>query len=123
MAAISSAAPQFLVDDLARALAFYEERLGFRRDFVHDDFYASVSRDGAVIHLKCAPKLAAERAHRRAEEHLDAYLTVSGIDELHAELVGRGAAIVKALGARPWGTVDFYVEDPDGYVLCFAEGA
>jgi catechol 2,3-dioxygenase-like lactoylglutathione lyase family enzyme len=123
MAAISSAAPQFLVDDLARALAFYEERLGFHRDFVHDDFYASVSRDGAVIHLKCAPKLAAERAHRRAEEHLDAYLTVSGIDELHAELVGRGAAIAKALGARPWGTVDFYVEDPDGYVLCFAERA
>lgn len=38
MAAISSAAPQFLVDDLARALAFYEERLGFRREFVHDDF-------------------------------------------------------------------------------------
>lgn len=121
MAAISSAAPQFLVDDLARALAFYEQSLGFRRDFVHDDFYASVSRDGAVIHLKCAPKLAAARAHRRSGEHLDAYLTVSGIDELHAELVGRGAPIVKALGARPWGTVDFYVEDPDGYVLCFAQ--
>lgn len=123
MAAISSAAPQFLVDDLARALAFYEERLGFRRDFVHDDFYASVSRDGAVIHLKCAPKLAAERAHRRSGEHLDAYLAVSAIDELHAELVGRGAPIAKALGARPWGTVDFYVADPDGYVLCFAQSS
>lgn len=121
MAAISSAAPQFLVDDLARALAFYEQRLGFRRDFVHDDFYASVSRDGAVIHLKCAPKLAGERAHRRSSEHLDAYLTVTGVDELHAEIVGHGAPIVKALGARPWGTVDFYVEDPDGYVLCFAQ--
>lgn len=123
MASITSAAPQLLVDDLDAALAFYEQRLGFSRDFVHDAFYASVSRDGAVIHLKCAPKLAAERAHRRSGEHLDAYLTVAGIDELHAELVGRGARIAKALGARPWGTVDFYVEDPDGYVLCFAEGA
>ena len=122
MASIANAAPQLLVDDLAASLAFYEQRLGFRRDFVHDDFYASVSRGGAVIHLKCAPKLAGERAHRRSEEHLDAYLTVSGIDELHAELVGRGVSIAKALGARPWGTVDFYVEDPDGYVLCFAEG-
>lgn len=122
MTSISSAAPQLLVDDLPRALAFYEQRLGFSRDFVHEDFYASVSRDGAVLHLKCAPKLAAERAHRKAGEHLDAYLTVRGIDALHAEIVGRGAPIAKALEARPWGTVDFYVEDPDGHVLCFAEG-
>ena len=122
MASITHAAPQLLVNDLAASLAFYEQRLGFHRDFVHEDFYASVSRDGAVLHLKSASKLATERAHRKAEEHLDAYLTVSGIDELHAELVGRGAPITKALGARPWGTVDFYVEDPDGYVLCFAEG-
>lgn len=53
MASIWHAAPQLLVDDLARALAFYEQRLGFRRDFVHEDFYAGVSRDGAVIQLKC----------------------------------------------------------------------
>lgn len=122
MASITNAAPQLLVDDLTVALVFYEQRLGFGRDFVYDDFYASVSRDGAVIHLKCAPKLAGERAHRKAGEHLDAYLTVAGVDELHAELVGRGTPIAKPLGARPWGTVDFHVEDADGHVLCFAEG-
>ena len=81
MASISAAAPQFLVDRLDDALAFYEQRLGFERDFVYEDFYASVSRDGAVIHLKCAAKLQAERAHRRSEEHLDAYLAVSGVRE------------------------------------------
>jgi uncharacterized glyoxalase superfamily protein PhnB len=80
-----------------------------------------VSRDRAVIHLKCAPKLEAERAHRRAEEHLDAYLAVSGVEDLHAELVGRGATISKPLEKRPWGARDFYVEDPDGYILCFSE--
>jgi uncharacterized glyoxalase superfamily protein PhnB len=121
MASISSAAPQLLVDDIARALAFYEQRLGFRRDFVYEDFYASVSRDGAVIHLKCAPKLDGDRAHRKSGEHLDAYLQVAGVRELHDELVGRGAPVVKQLGARPWGAVDFHVEDPDGDILCFAE--
>ena len=83
MASISTAAPQFLVSALSDAIAFYEERLGFQRDFVYSDFYASISRDGAAIHLKCAPKLEAERAHRKSGEHLDAYLPVSGIDELH----------------------------------------
>ncbi len=121
MASISTAAPQFLVDRLDDALAFYQERLGFERDFVYEDFYASVSRDGAVIHLKCAPKLPAERAHRRSEEHLDAYLAVSGVRALYDEFVGRGAPIVKPLGQRPWGHSDFYVEDPDGYILCFSE--
>jgi catechol 2,3-dioxygenase-like lactoylglutathione lyase family enzyme len=121
MASITAAAPQFLVEKLDESLAFYEKRLGFSRDFVYEGFYASVSRDRAVIHLKCAPKLEAERAHRRSEEHLDAFLIVSGVDELHAELAGRGAPIVKPLEQRPWGARDFYVEDPDGYILCFSE--
>jgi catechol 2,3-dioxygenase-like lactoylglutathione lyase family enzyme len=121
MASIAAAAPQLLVDDLERSLAFYEGRLGFAREFTYADFYAGVARDGAVIHLKCAPKLAAERAHRAAGEHLDAYLIVTGIRELHDEFTRRGAPVVKPLEERPWGMLDFYVEDPDGYVLCFSE--
>jgi uncharacterized glyoxalase superfamily protein PhnB len=121
MASITAAAPQFLVAKLDDALAFYEQRLGFTRDFVYEDFYAGVSRDRAVIHLKCAPKLEAEREHRRSGEHLDAYLTVTGIEELHAELAGRGAPITRPLARQPWGTRDFQVEDPDGYILCFGE--
>ena len=121
MASIIAAAPQFLVERLDDALAFYEQRLGFARDFVYEDFYASVSRDHAVIHLKCAPKLEAERAQRRSEDHLDAFLPVSGVEELQAELAGRGARITKPLEQTPWGTRDFYVEDPDGHILCFSE--
>jgi uncharacterized glyoxalase superfamily protein PhnB len=121
MASITAAAPQLLVAKLEDSLTFYEQRLGFSRDFVYEDFYASVSRDHAVIHLKCAPKLEAERVHRRSEEHLDAYLVCSGVDELHRELAGRGARITKPLARQPWGTREFHVEDPDGYILCFSE--
>jgi catechol 2,3-dioxygenase-like lactoylglutathione lyase family enzyme len=121
MTSITFAAPQLLVADLDRSLDFYERRLGFARDFVYEGFYASVSRDRAVIHLKCAPKLEAERAHRRSEEHLDAFVAVTGIDELHAEIVRRGAPTAGQPETKPWGTRDFIVEDPDGYVLCFSE--
>jgi len=123
MSSITAAAPQFLVEKLDDSLTFYEQRLGFSRDFVYEGFYASVSRDRAVIHLKCAPKLEAERAHRKSADHLDAYLAVSGVGELHTELVGRGAPITRPLERRPWGTRDFYVEDPDGYILCFSESS
>ena len=121
MVSISTAAPQFLVDRLDEALSFYEQRLGFVRDFVYEGFYAGVSRGGAVIHLKCAAKNLAERSHRKSQEHLDAFLAVVGVNELHDELIRRGAPIIKPLDERPWGQRDFYVEDPDGYILCFSE--
>jgi len=121
MSEIRSAAPQFLVNDLDAALAFYTERLGFATDFVYEGFYASVSRDGASIHLKCAPKLAAERAHRRAEDHLDAYFDVVGVRDLYREFTERGAPISRSLQSQAWQQVDFQIEDPDGYILCFSE--
>ncbi len=118
---LTGIAPQFLVDDIDRAIAYYRDRLGFDVDFCYDSFYAGVSRDGHAIHLKCAPKTAGDRAHRKQNDHLDAYIGVSGLASLHDELRSRGALITKAPETRPWSCIDFYVEDPDGYILCFSE--
>ena len=118
---LTGIAPQFLVDDLERATAYYRDQLGFEIEFVYESFYASVTRDGFAIHLKCAPKSAADREHRKENEHLDAYIAVCGIRGLFSELKTRGAKMLKALEERPWGCVDFYVEDPDGNILCFSE--
>ena len=118
---LTSISPQFLVDDLDAAVSCYRDTLGFTLEFTYESFYASVSRDGLSIHLKHAPKVAGDRAHRRTNEHLDAYVAVKGVRALHDELQARGARITKPIGARPWGFVDFYVEDADGYVLCFSE--
>ena len=121
MSRLAYAAPQFLVDDLKVSLDYYTKKLGFTVDFVYEGFYASVSRGGARIHLKCAPKLAAEREHRKANEHLDAYVDVTDVETLFESLKSSGATITKPLESRPWGTRDFYVEDPDGYVICFSQ--
>jgi catechol 2,3-dioxygenase-like lactoylglutathione lyase family enzyme len=120
-ARVTGIAPQFLVDDLDRAIAYDREKLGFELDFQYQSFYASVTRDGLAIHLKHAPKLAAERAHRRQNEHLDAYISVSGIRNLFSEFEKRGARVIRSVEERPWACLDFYVEDPDGYILCFSE--
>ena len=83
MPSIKTAAPQFLVNDLDEAIAFYKERLGFTTDFVYGDFYAGVSRDGAVIHLKCAPKLDAERTHRKVKTSARyVRLATEGLEEI-----------------------------------------
>ena len=121
MTKITAIVPQFLVDDLDRAIAHYRDRLGFDLDFVYDDFYASVSRDGFQIHLKHGPRLEGERAFKNAHEHLDAHVSVSGVRDLFSELQTRGATVTKPLADQPWSCTDFYVEDADGYVLCFSE--
>lgn len=118
---ITGIAPQFLVDDLERAIAYYRDCLGFELDFRYESFYAGVKRGGSSIHLKHGAKLAGDRAHRKQNEHLDAYVAVSGIRALFSELQARKATVIKPLEERPWGCVDFYVEDPDGYILCFSE--
>jgi catechol 2,3-dioxygenase-like lactoylglutathione lyase family enzyme len=120
-ACLTGIAPQLLVDDLSIAIAYYRDKLGFDVDFCYDSFYAGVSRDGIAIHLKCAPKTLSDRAHRKQYEHLDAYISVTGVATLHEELRARGALITRPLEARPWSCIDSYVEDPDGYILCFSE--
>ena len=118
---LTGIAPQFLVDDLDRAIRYYCDQLGFARDFIYEGFYASVSRDGFAIHLKCAPKSGADREHRKQNEHLDAYISVSGVRDLFTELEQRGAHVIRPLEEQPWACIEFIVEDADGYVLCFSE--
>jgi uncharacterized glyoxalase superfamily protein PhnB len=55
--------------------------------------------------------------------HLDAYASVTGVDALYAACVAAGAPILKPLAATQWGTRDFYVVDPDGYIIGIGEDA
>ena len=115
---VTSFAPQFLVDDLGRSIAYYE-KLGFTFGEPWDGFYAIGKVDGLELHLKEAPKNEDERQRRRANEHLDAASGVDGIEAFYAKCAANGVTIIKPLTETPWGTKDFYVEDPDGYILCF----
>ena len=107
---VTSLAPQFLVDDLERSMAYYR-KLGFTFDEPWDNFYAIGRVDGLELHLKEAPKNAAE--------HLDAAAGVAGIEAFYAQCAAAGIAILRPLTATDWGTKDFYIQDPDGYVISF----
>jgi catechol 2,3-dioxygenase-like lactoylglutathione lyase family enzyme len=115
---LTSLAPQFLVDDLQRSMAYYR-RLGFTFGEPWEGFYAIGRLDGLELHLKKAPKHEAARRHRRDGEHLDAAAGVDGIEAFYAQCVGNGITILRPLTATAWGTEDFYIEDPDGHVISF----
>ena len=115
---VTSFAPQFLVDDLVRSMSYYQ-KLGFTFGEPWDGFYAIGERDGLELHLKEAPKNGGERQHRRAHEHLDAAAGVEGIEAFYQECVANAVTILRPLSATAWGTMDFYVEDPDGNIIAF----
>jgi catechol 2,3-dioxygenase-like lactoylglutathione lyase family enzyme len=115
---VTAFAPQFLVDDLERSIAYYT-KLGFAFGAPWDGFYAIGELNGLELHLKEAPKNPAERRWRRDNEHLDAAAGVDGIEAFYERCVAEGVAIMKPLAVTAWGTKDFYLEDPDGYIICF----
>src|SRR5687767_15530782 len=90
---VTSLAPQFLVDDLDRSIAYYRDALGFSFGEPWGGFYAIGTLDGLELHLKQAPKNPAERLHRRQNEHLDASAGVEdgGIGVFYERCVARGA--------------------------------
>ena len=114
---LTSFAPQLLVADLDRSIAFYK-KLGFQFGEPWDGFYAIGRRDGLEIHLK-APPHPEERSWRRDEERLDAAAGVDGIEAFYQQCVASGVTVIKPLEATDWGTQDFYIKDPDGHVISF----
>jgi catechol 2,3-dioxygenase-like lactoylglutathione lyase family enzyme len=115
---VTSFAPQFLVDNLERAIAYYE-KIGFSFGEPWGGFYAIGYLDGLEVHLKEAPKDEGERRWRRDNEHLDAAAGVDGIEAFYEQCVASGVTIIKSLEATDWGTKDFYIEDPDGNIISF----
>jgi len=116
---VTSLAPQLLVDDLERSMAYYQ-RLGFSFGEPWEGFYAIGYLDGLELHLKEAPKNPAERQHRRENDHLDAAAGVDGIEAFYEQCVANGAKVIKPLEDTPWGAKGFYIEDPDGYIVAFS---
>ena len=115
-------APVFRVADLERSIAFYRDGIGFAVEFVHAGFYASLRRDGARLHLNCGTPFPRDDAAVRRAEHIDACVVVANAAACLARVEAAGILPSVPLRTMPYGT-EFYVRDPDGYVLGFLEPA
>ena len=116
---LTSLAPQLLVDDLDRSIAYYRDTLGFEFGEPWGGFYAIGIRDGLELHLKNPPKDSQEQGRRREYEPLDAAAGVDGIEMFYEQCLAKGAKIIRPLTSTDWGTKDFYIEDPDGNIISF----
>lgn len=104
-----TAAPIFPVANLAAAVDYYVNILGFRLNWQHQDFFASVSRDKCNILLS-----------EGDQGHAGTWTWIGVNDDaaLEAELRARGAKIRHPATNYSW-ALEMQVEDRDGNVLRF----
>ena len=119
---VKKMSPQLIVSDLERSIDFYTKNLGFEFDFRYEDFYSGIIKDGYSVHLKSGKPSIEERNNRRKNEDLDITFSVDRIEELYEEIVKSSVDIIQPLRTAPYGK-EFYLADPDGYIIAFLEEA
>jgi catechol 2,3-dioxygenase-like lactoylglutathione lyase family enzyme len=122
---IGGISPFFIVADVAAALSFYRDRLGFEVTFqepASEPFFGIVRRGGAMILLKDVgvdPLPNYKRDVKKGIARWDAYLYVPDPDALAAEFASRNVEFSEPLNDTHDGLLGFELKDADGYVLFF----
>jgi catechol 2,3-dioxygenase-like lactoylglutathione lyase family enzyme len=119
-----SATPNLIVSDMAASLAFYRDVLGFQlAQSVPDEapfVFAWLKRGGVELFLNDAKPVVSEFTNLRAGNTSTLFVIVNDVDAFHAQLSGR-ARIVMGLTDQFYGTREFAILDPDGYLITFAQ--
>lgn len=108
-ATLGGETPILRVENLDASVAYYVERLGFHIQWRSDPL-ASVARDRASLMLS-----EGDQGHAGTW----VWIAADDVDELYAELRGRGAHLRHPPTSYPWGSRECQVTDPDGHVLRF----
>jgi uncharacterized glyoxalase superfamily protein PhnB len=119
--------PNLLVASVERSLAFYVDTLGFSRGLTVPDesplVFASVTSGPVEIFFNDAATAIKEYpafAGRPVGATGTMFIEMQGVDALHDRL--RAAVkIVIPIVTQFYGMREFAIEDPDGYVITFAE--
>ncbi len=97
------------VKDVARALEFYVDILGFQKTFENGDpvGFLILKKDDAEIHLTKNP------SHSPTTQNV-AHLLVADAESLYGDLEAHKVRIIKGLRDADFGLKTFVMADPDG---------
>src|SRR5215471_1758324 len=121
--------PNLLVADVERSLAFYENTLGFSRGMTVPDAapfaFGSVTSGAVEIffnEVSAAVKEYPAFRGRPIGATGTLFIEMEGVDALHDRLKPI-VKIVMPIVTQFYGMREFAIEDPDGYIITFAQRA
>ena len=100
------------VPDLARSLAFYRDLLGLDVGYTSESM-AELPTAGLVLDE--------EAGFTPSDVAVTVGLRVDDVDSVFTHLDARGVPVAEPPTDRPWGVRNFYITDPDGYVIEFEQ--
>ncbi len=106
------------VKDLAVAADHFVDKLGFDRDFTAPGWEFLSFGQFKVMLGECSDEMSAEETGNHS---WFAHCLVENVDDVHRELVDRGATVITPIGDRPWGIRDFTVATPDGHRIVYGQ--
>ena len=120
-------APVLIVDAVEPCVAFWVDRFGFTAEHAVPGpdgklVFASVKRDGIEVMYQTRASVLAEAPGQAAEltGHSTAlFITVENLDAV--EKAAAGAPVVKARHKTFYGSTEFYVREPGGNTVGFAQ--
>lgn len=119
--------PNLLVANVERSLAFYVDALGFAKGMTVPDqapfVFASVTSGSLEIFFNDAATAVKEYpafAGKPIGATGTMFVELEGIDAYHDAIRAR-VTITMPIVTQSYGMREFAIEDPDGYVITFAE--
>lgn len=119
--------PNLVVANVERSLAFYVDTLGFTRGLTVPDaspfVFASVTSGAVEIFFNDAAAATKEYpafGNRPIGATATLFIEMDGVAALHDRLKA-SVKIVMPLVTQLYGLREFAIEDPDGYIITFAE--
>jgi catechol 2,3-dioxygenase-like lactoylglutathione lyase family enzyme len=105
----------FTVKDVMESAAYYRDKLGFDVAFEYGEptFYVGLCSGEVTLHLIAANQTPRQPGHGAVS------IIVDDVDALHADLMKRGAKVLKAPQDYDYGLRDFDVVDLDGNMIFF----
>jgi uncharacterized glyoxalase superfamily protein PhnB len=122
--------PAIRVRDMAPALAFYLDKVGFtlERGGPKDD-NSAVARGDARLMLETAEDMYSDGYNQAIRGRLGSpsaialYIEAPDLEALYDRVRAAGVRVLDPIADRPWGQSEFTIEDPDGTWLTFWRGA
>jgi uncharacterized glyoxalase superfamily protein PhnB len=130
---LTDVTPNLIVADIDRSTAFYRDVLGFAVSATVPDAapfaFVWLQRGGVNVFLNSIESVRAEHPDLAARPLggtatlymiVEAETAADGIDALFAQ-VGPRARVIMPLKDQFYGMREFGIEDPDGYIVFFAQ--
>lgn len=127
--AITSLTPNLMVEDVPAAIAFYRNVLGFAVDATAPEegtpIWASLSVNSVLLMVQARHSLEEELPQltgRPIGATQSLYIGVDDADALYQRIRSQ-TQIIKEPQTTAYGAREFYIQDPNGYILCFSSSA